>query len=165
MALSATSRLTAFVNGVASGARYGAAMLFLLNDRILDLNTRGFQTPLDPARFHALTIPFVMKLGQELFSESPLLHRDEPERAKRLAQLILVKAPEVNAALFVAPARGCRPDEVTSRFANLSIEVMASLTVRERQGDLNPVTGRPRGLAAHGRLALFRTIFPRPSAP
>jgi hypothetical protein len=115
-------------------------MLFLLNDRILELDTRGFQTPLDPARFHALTVPFIVKLGQELFSESPLLHRNEPERAKRLAQLIVVKAPEVNAALFVAPAQGCRPDEVANRFANLSIEVMASLTTRERNGELNPVT-------------------------
>jgi hypothetical protein len=115
-------------------------MLFLLNDRILDLNTRGFQTPLDPARFHALSLAFVVKLGQELFSESPLLHRDEPDRAKRLAQLIVAKAPEVNAALFTPPAQGCRPDEVGSRFANLSIEVMAALTVRDRQGDLNPVT-------------------------
>ena len=103
-------------------------MLFLLNDRILDLNTRGFQPPLDPARFHALTLAFVVKLGQELFSESPLLHREEPERARRLAQLIVAKAPDVNAALFVSPAQGCRPDEVGNRFANLSIEVMASLT-------------------------------------
>jgi hypothetical protein len=115
-------------------------MLFLLNDRILDLNTRGFEQPLDPARFHALSLAYVVKLGQELFSESPLLHRDEPERAKRLAMLIAAKAPEVNAALFAAPAVGCRPDEVSNRFANLSIEVIAALTVRERRGELNPVT-------------------------
>ena len=115
-------------------------MLFLLNDRILDLSTRGFEQPLDPARFHALSLSYVVKLGQELFSESPLLHRDEPERAKRLAMLIAAKAPQVNAALFSAPAQGCRPDEVTSKFANLDIEVMASLTLRERQGELNPVT-------------------------
>ncbi len=115
-------------------------MLFLLNDRILDLNTRGFEPPLDPARFHALSLAYVVKLGQELFSESPLLHRDEPDRAKRLAMLIVAKAPEVNAALFAAPAQGCRPDEVTNKFANLGIEVIAALTVRERQGELNPVT-------------------------
>ena len=115
-------------------------MLFLLNDRILDLNTRSFEPPLDPARFHALSLAYVVKLGQELFSESPLLHRDEPERAKRLAMLIVAKAPEVNAALFAAPAQGCRPDEVTHKFANLGIEVIAALTAREQKGDLNPVT-------------------------
>ncbi len=115
-------------------------MLFLLNDRILDLNVRAFEQPLDLARFHALSLAYVIKLGQELFSEAPLLHRDEPERAKRLALLIVAKAPEVNAALFAAPAQGCRPDEVINRFANLDIQAMASLTIRERRGDLNPVT-------------------------
>jgi hypothetical protein len=29
---------------------------------------------------------------------------------------------------------------VSNRFANLSIEVIAALTVRERRGELNPVT-------------------------
>ncbi len=115
-------------------------MLFLLNDRVLDLNMNGLNQPLDPARFHALSLDYVMKLGQELFSESPLLHREEPERAGRLAMLITAKAPQVNAALFVAPAHGCRPDEVTNKLANLDITVMAGLAVRERQGELNPVT-------------------------
>lgn len=115
-------------------------MLFLLNDRLLDLTTRGFETPLDPARFHALSLPFVIKLGQELFAEAPLLHRDEPERAKRLAMLIAIKAPEVNAALFVAPKLKCRPDEVSHAFANLGVEVMAALMTRDRRGDLNPFT-------------------------
>jgi hypothetical protein len=114
-------------------------MLFLLNDRILDLTAKHFDQPLD-VRFSALSLPFVVKLGQEIFSESPLLHRDEPERAKRLALLILAKAPEVNAALFVAPSQGCRPDQVTHRFANLGIEVMATLYARDRDGELNTVT-------------------------
>ena len=114
-------------------------MLFLMNDRVLDLNTRGFEQPLDAARFHALSLDFVVKLGQELFSECPLLHREQPERAKRLALLIAAKSPEVNAVLFAAPAQGCRPDEVSSAFANVDIQVMATLTVREREGLLTPV--------------------------
>ena len=115
-------------------------MLFLLNDRVLDLNIRTLQPPLEAARFHALSLEYVIKLGQELFSESPLLHREEPERAARLAMLITAKAAQVNAALFVAPAHGCRPDEVTNKLANLDITVMAGLATRERQGGLNPVT-------------------------
>jgi hypothetical protein len=115
-------------------------MLFLLNDRILDLNTRELKQPLDPVRFHALSLAFVVKLGQELYSESPLLHRDDPERAKRLAMLIAMRAPEVNAALFVAPRQGCRPDEVSSNFANLAVDVIAGLWARDKQGELNPVT-------------------------
>jgi hypothetical protein len=115
-------------------------MLFLLNDRILDLSAAGDHQPLQPERFHALSLDYIMKLGQEMFAQSPLLHREEPERARRLALLIVSKAPEVNAALFVAPAQDCRPDQVSSRLANVAIEVMAALTRRERLGELNPVT-------------------------
>ena len=115
-------------------------MLFLLNDRVLDLNLQSIQNPLDVARFHALSLDYVVKLGQELFSEHPLLHRDEPERAKRLAMLICTKAPEVNAALFVAPAQGCRPHEVSNQLVNVSFEVMATLCTRDRAGELNAVT-------------------------
>ena len=115
-------------------------MLFLLNDRILDLNLRRFEAPLDPARFQALTLPFVMKLGQEAFADAPLLHRDDAERGRRLAMLIAIKAPEVNAALFVAPAKNCRPDEVSGRFATLSLDLMATLYVRDRDGVLDLLT-------------------------
>jgi hypothetical protein len=115
-------------------------MLFLLNDRVLDLDLRAIQHPLDVARFHALSLDYVVKLGQELFSEQPLLHREEPERAKRLALLICTKAPEVNAALFAAPAQGCRPHEVAHQLANVSFDVMAALITRDRAGELNPVT-------------------------
>jgi hypothetical protein len=75
-----------------------------------------------------------------MFSESPLLHRDEPERARRLAMLIAAKAPEVNAALFVAPNKGCRPDQVITRLANLGLEVIMNLYSQDRIGALNPVT-------------------------
>jgi hypothetical protein len=115
-------------------------MLFLLNDRIFDLDLRRFESPLDPARFKALSLPFVMKLGQEAFADVPLLHRDDPERARRLAMLIAIKAPEVNAALFVSPAKNCRPDEVTGRFASLSLEVIASLYRRDKEGGLDLLT-------------------------
>jgi len=115
-------------------------MLFLLNDCLLDLSARRADPPLEPERFHALSLSYVIKLGQELFSESPLLQHDEPERARRLALLIVTKAPDVNAALFSAVSRGCRPDQVSHRFASLSIEVMGALFARDRQGLLNPVT-------------------------
>jgi len=42
-------------------------MMFLLNDRVLDLDLRAIPQPLDPSRFHALSLSYVVKLGQELF--------------------------------------------------------------------------------------------------
>jgi hypothetical protein len=115
-------------------------MLFLLNDAMLDFRAETYHPPVDAARFDALSLSFVLKLGQEMFSESPLLHRDEPERARRLAMLIAAKAPEVNAALFVAPNKGCRPDQVITRLANLGLEVIMNLYSQDRIGALNPVT-------------------------
>ena len=79
-------------------------MLFLMNDAILNLDAHGAVPPVAPARFRALSLDHVLRLGAEMFSEEPLLHRTEPERARRLALLIRTKAPQANAALFVAPA-------------------------------------------------------------
>jgi len=113
-------------------------MLFLLNDAVLDIDLGSFSSPLGSARLRALSLPHVMKLGAELFSESPLLHRQQPERAKRLAFLIAAKQPEINAALFAAPSRGCKPDQVASRYAQLSIDVLSALHTRHREGSLSP---------------------------
>jgi hypothetical protein len=114
-------------------------MLFLMNDRILQLD-HDSDLGLAPGRFDAISTSYAVKLGQELFSEHPMLHREAQERARRLAVLIQAKAPEVNAALFVAPAAGCRPDQVITRFASLSLEVMAALYSRDKaEGGLTPV--------------------------
>jgi hypothetical protein len=113
-------------------------MLFLLNDTVLDLDLAAFASPLDAARFRALSLPDVMRLGAEMFAQSPLLHRQDRVRASRLAMLIAAKHPEVNAALFVAPERGCRPEQVATNFAQVSFDVMAALYSRDRDGALTP---------------------------
>jgi hypothetical protein len=113
-------------------------MLFLMNDRVLQLDTD--MASLATGRFDAISASYAVKLGQELYAEQPMLHREAQERARRLALLIQAKAPEVNAALFVAPAVGCRPDQVITRFASLSMEVMAALYARDKaEGGLTPV--------------------------
>jgi hypothetical protein len=115
-------------------------MLFLMNDALLNLDAQGSVPPAAPARFRALSLDFVLKLGAELFAEDPLLHRNQPERARRLALLIRSKAPEVNAALFVAPSAACPPDHVAARVAEVSMEVMAALYTRWREGLLDTVS-------------------------
>jgi hypothetical protein len=88
-------------------------------------------------RFRALDFQFVRRLGQELYAEHPLLQFAKPERAKRLAALIMAKAPEINAALFSAPADHCPPEDVEVRFAHIEIETMAELYRRQQEGRLN----------------------------
>lgn len=115
-------------------------MLFLMNDALLSLDAHGAVPPIAPQRFRALSLNFVLKLGAEMFAENPLLHRDDPERARRLALLIRAKQPQVNAALFVAPAAACPPDQVSHRLAEVSMEAMAALYTRAREGLLDPVS-------------------------
>lgn len=115
-------------------------MLFLLNDVVFEFDARSLAPPLDAGRFRALSLNYVIELGRELFSEEPLLHRVAPDRARRLALLMALKQPEINAALFVAPGRNCAPAEVAVRFCELSIEVMANLHSRNQAGALDAVT-------------------------
>jgi hypothetical protein len=113
-------------------------MLFLLNDVILNLGAGVTPPPLDRRAMDALSFNHVVTLAQEMFAADPLLHRNEPERAARLALLIATKQPQVNAALFVAPAQGCSPQAVTARYAGLTIEAMANLYTEHKAGRLTP---------------------------
>ena len=114
-------------------------MLFLLNDVVLNLAGAKLSPKVTGKRFKALPFNIVSKLGQELYAEDPLLHFDRPERARRLATLIIAKAPSINAALFVAPSYGCAPEEVAIRYANVDFEVMARLSTRQDEGQLDTV--------------------------
>ena len=116
-----------------------AALLFLMNDVILNIDPKETPSSLDSARFHALSLSFVIKLGQELYAQHPLLQKTHPEKAAKLAVLLAAKSPEINAALFVAPAIGCPPEEVGTRFCSLSFDIMAVLQSRQNDGSLTAV--------------------------
>lgn len=114
-------------------------MLFLMNDAVLNLDLVKLAPNMAPRQFNALTLQSVKRLGQELYAECPLLHVRRPQRAARLATLIIAKAPTVNAALFTAPDFGCKPDEVAVRFASVDFAVMAQLSRRQDEGLLDTV--------------------------
>ena len=125
-------------------------MLFLLNDVVFDLDEACPVTPADARRFDRLDFDYVLALGCELFAEDPLMHRNDPERARRLAWLIADRSPDVNAALFAAPAAACDPDLVEPRFCALPEVVLRHLQQRARRGALNAATADK---AVWGRLA------------
>ncbi|MFN3837302.1 MAG: hypothetical protein ACK4MI_06250 [Brevundimonas sp.] len=108
-------------------------MLFLLNDVVFDLDEACPVMPADTRRFEKLSFDYVLELGCELFAEDPLLHRNDPERARRLAWLIAQRSPDVNAALFAAPAVACDPDLVEPRFCALPDAVIAQLQAKGRR--------------------------------
>jgi hypothetical protein len=114
-------------------------MLFLLNDVVFDLDEACPVTAVDARRFEALDLDYVLELGCELFAEDPLLHHTDPQRARRLAWLIHDRSPDVNAALFAAPAAGCDPDLVEPQFCALPEPVMRQLKTRATKGKLDAV--------------------------
>jgi hypothetical protein len=111
-------------------------MFFLLNDVVLKVQPQELVPPMTARRFSALDMNSVRQLGQELFAEHPRLQHTHPERAERLAMMLLAKAGAVNAALFVAPAQGCPPQHVALRFAYLEFGLMAALVNDQTQGRL-----------------------------
>ncbi|GAW41563.1 hypothetical protein SH203_01971 [Brevundimonas sp. SH203] len=108
-------------------------MLFLLNDVVFDLDEACPVTAADTRRFEKLSFDYVLELGCELFAEDPMLHRNDPQRARRLAWLIAERSPDVNAALFAAPAVACDPDLVEPRFCALPDLVMHQLQAKGRR--------------------------------
>jgi hypothetical protein len=114
-------------------------MYFLLNDVVLTLELQLLTPPMVARRFSALTLECVEKLGREIFAEEPRLQHRRLERARRLAALIVTKAPEVNAALFVAPSRSCRFDQVAVRLASLDVGLLARLHTEQQSGRLTPM--------------------------
>lgn len=125
-------------------------MLFLLNDTMFDLDETCPVTPGDARRFGKLGLDYVIELACELFSEDPLLHRNDPVRARRLAWLIADRSPEINAAMFAAPEASCAPELVEPRFCHLPAMVMRQLKTRAAKGGLDAVTA---DRAVWGRMA------------
>jgi len=112
-------------------------MLFLLNDVILSIDSTELTPPITSERFAQVSLNYVAKLGQELYAAEPLLHQKDPEKAQRLAALIIAKAPDINAALFIAPSRGCLVEQVQVRYAQLGVEIMGTLLERQKTGALS----------------------------
>lgn len=115
-------------------------MLFLLNDVVFDLDEACPAPSHDVRRFENLSFDYVLEMGCELFSEDPLLHHNDPSRARRLAWLIAHKAEGVSAALFAAPQAGCAPELVEPRFCALPEIVLLHLHQRARRGALDAAT-------------------------
>jgi len=118
-------------------------MLFLLNDTVLRLDGVALEAPVGRVT-QQLQFPAILRMGQELFAREPLLQRTSPERASKLCGLIAARAPMINAALFVAPARDCPPGEVTVRFVACEFEVMAELLTLQESGALDAVAADRR---------------------
>lgn len=114
-------------------------MLFLLNDRVLHVDERELNEPLPQAVVDRLTPECVEMLGAELYAAEPLLHASNPDLARKLACLIAVKNPGVNAAHFFAETEGCDPETVEARFARIEPPALRRLKQSQAEGALTPL--------------------------
>ena len=112
-------------------------MYFLLNDLILDVDATRMMQPLDVDRFSALSIDYIAQLGKEMFAEDIQAHRKDPERARRLAYLIHLKMPRVNAAQFFVTSNSGASESVDASFKSLNEMAMAMMYEQQKVGQLD----------------------------
>lgn len=111
-------------------------MFFLLNDVVLNFEPGSMMHPLDEDRFAALSADFIAQLGKEMFAEEPEAHRKNTDRARRLAYLIQLKMPRINAASFVATGDG-DPLHVDAAFKSLNDVVVGAMYEQQMRGQLD----------------------------
>jgi hypothetical protein len=78
-------------------------MLFLLNDVVFDLDETRPPPHQDQQQFAYLELDALITLGCDLYAEEPMLHVNDPVRARRLAWLLAHHGGGINAAQFYAP--------------------------------------------------------------
>jgi hypothetical protein len=101
-------------------------MLFLMNDTILDFSLRAVIPPQEESRLRTTSYMEILTEGARMFRDKPNFHLTDREAARRLAALIVAKAPTANAALFDITSTGNAP-MVKPYVVSLSIEVLANL--------------------------------------
>lgn len=112
-------------------------MYFLLNDLILDIDPSRMLQPLDADRFEALSIEYIAELGKEMFAEDVQTHRKNTERARRLAYLIHMKMPRVNAAQFFPISNDGTPASVDANFKSINEMALELMYAQQMSGQLD----------------------------
>ncbi len=112
-------------------------MYFLLNDHIFDIDANRMIQPLDAERFQALSPEYIALLGREMFAEDPQVHKRNPERARRLALLIHLKMPRINAAQFFVLKADGNPNSVDADFKSVNPDDVGALYQQQMAGMLS----------------------------
>ena len=115
-------------------------MLFLLNDVVLDFEIVRLAQPAVVGHLARLPFERVSELVRKAFAQNPRLPGASIAEAQKLALMISLKQPHVNAALARTPGRVCAPSEVSLHFVGLAAELMYQLKGLQDQGRLTPDT-------------------------
>jgi len=101
-------------------------MLFLMNDTILDFSLRSVILPQEEGRLRMTSYADILNEGAKMFRDKPNFYLTDRDAAKRLAALIVAKAPQANAALFDITPAG-KGATIKPYVISLSIEILANL--------------------------------------
>jgi hypothetical protein len=112
-------------------------LLFLLNDTVLELSPQTLATPSVAGHLARLSLAEAIVLAKEAFAAEPDLVRKSPVLAQRAALMMVLKQPQINAALFIAPSKHCRTQDVGARFAAVATETMYEMKGLQDRGKLN----------------------------
>jgi hypothetical protein len=113
-------------------------VLFLLNDTVLDFDPTFMASYDVTNHVHSLSLQQIIDLISEAFTKTPSLPKAAPTAAHKAAIMLVLKQPQVNAALFlptVLPDGGVR---FGARFAAVDPPVMFELKGMQDQGRLTP---------------------------
>ena len=115
----------------------GENLYYLINDRVLEIHTDQMMQPLETERFEALSLDYLVQLGKEMFAEDPMVHRNNPERARRLCYLVHLKLPRVNALSFFLPYEKCPAAAVIFEYKSIHTQVIDMLHTQQILGQLD----------------------------
>lgn len=93
--------------------------------------------PLEADRFSALSLDYIAQLGKEMFAEDPNAHRKNAERARRLAFLLHLKMPHINAAQFFATSAAGTIESIEASFKSINEMAMGMMYEQQMHGQLD----------------------------
>ena len=113
-------------------------MHFLLNDTVLELDLSSLVS--DEVVAHLRTLPTlkVVRMITDEFARNPNMAATLPHMAQKAAAMLVIKQPEINAALFAPGPDGQGGVSYGSRFAALDPGILLELKGYQDQGRLTP---------------------------
>lgn len=116
-------------------------MLFLFNDVVFKLDDPAEELaaagcPVSLSAAEHLPAAHLGTLLREAAFARPGLARETPEKARALAAVVQLRTG-ANAVLLVCPPNAGGPQDVLLRFADVSMEVIATLSAQQNDDRLN----------------------------
>lgn len=99
-------------------------MLYLFNDAVVEVDRISALPPEALRGIAGLNLDGVLGMVADMVRRDPDFPRNDPAKTRRVAQMLLYRAPQMNAALIV-PGRDGQPGE--ARMLSLGVKVIHDL--------------------------------------